>query len=146
MNGAKITLDRAIEFALEKAGVSAASLYTKNADYDYENEQYVIDVEIDTKDTEYEAKINAVSGEIIEWKSKNDRENVNINLTVVISLDRAIEIVIIENNIQAGQILAKKASYDYKRGKTVVDVEIYVDGDGYDVELDAVSGAIIKWN
>ena len=61
-------------------------------------------------------------------------------------MDRAIEIVIIENNIQAGQILAKKASYDYKRGKTVVDVEIYVDGDEYDVELDAVSSAIIKWN
>lgn len=108
MNGAKITLDRAIEFALEKAGVSAASLYTKNADYDYENEQYVIDVEIDTKDTEYEAKINAVSGEIIKWKSKNDRKNVNINLTGVISLDRAIEIVIIEIIFRQDKSLQRK--------------------------------------
>ena len=108
MNGAKITLDRAIEFALEKAGVSAASLYTKNADYDYENEQYVIDVEIDTKDTEYEAKINAVSGEIIKWKSMNDRKNVNINLTGVISLDRAIEIVIIEIIFRQDKSLQRK--------------------------------------
>ena len=108
MNGAKITLDRAIEFALEKAGVSAASLYTKNAAYDYENEQYVIDVEIDTKDTEYEAKINAVSGEIIKWKSKNDRKNVNINLTGVISLDRAIEIVIIEIIFRQDKSLQRK--------------------------------------
>ena len=146
VNGAKITLDRAIEKALEKAGVSAASLYTKNADYDYENGQYVIDVELDTKDTEFEAKIDAVSGEIIEWKSKHDSKNANINLTGAISLDRAIEIVIAEKNIPAGQILAKKASYDYERGKTVVDVEIYVDGAEYDVELDAVGGAIIKWD
>lgn len=141
---AKVTLDKAVEIAAAKAGITAAELYTKNADYDYENGKYVIDVEIDTKDTEYDAKIDAVSGEIIEWKSNTDRKNANINLTGAISLDRAIEIVIAEKNIPAGQILAKKASYDYERGKTVVDVEIYVDGAEYDVELDAVSGAIIK--
>ena len=141
---AKVTLDKAVEIAAAKAGITAAELYTKNADYDYENGKYVIDVEIDTKDTEYDAKIDAVSGEIIEWKSNTDRKNANINLTGAISLDRAIEIVIAEKNIPAGQILAKKASYGYERGKTVVDVEIYVDGAEYDVELDAVSGAIIK--
>lgn len=140
---AKVTLDKAVEIAAAKAGITAAELYTKNADYDYENGKYVIDVEIDTKDTEYDAKIDAVSGEIIEWKSNTDRKNANINLTGAISLDRAIEIVIAEKNIPAGQILAKKASYDYERGKTVVDVEIYVDGAEYDVVLDAVSGMII---
>ena len=51
-----------------------------------------------------------------------------------------------EKNIDKNKILAKKASYDYERGKTVIGVEIYVDGFEYDVELDAMTGAVQKWN
>ena len=56
----------------------------------------------------------------------------------------AIEIVVAEKNIDTNKILAKKASYDYERGKTVIGVEIYVDGFEYDVELDAMTGAVQK--
>ena len=60
--------------------------------------------------------------------------------------DKAMEIVVAEKNIDTNKILAKKASYDYERGKTVIGVEIYVDGFEYDVELDAMTGAVQKWN
>ena len=57
-----------------------------------------------------------------------------------------MEIVVAEKNIDTNKILAKKASYDYERGKTVIGVEIYVDGFEYDVELDAMTGTVQKWN
>ena len=85
-----------------------------------------------------------MSGNVIEWNSKNERVNSYINLNGVISLDKAIEIVVAEKNIDTNKILAKKASYDYERGKTVIGVEIYVDGFEYDVELDAMTGAVQK--
>ena len=142
----KITLDKAIEIVVNKAGVSENDLYSKNANYDYDHGQYIVEVEIDTKSTEYDAKIDAVSGNVLEWNSKDERVNSYINLNGVISLDKAIEIVVAEKNIDTNKILAKKASYDYERGKTVIGVEIYVDGFEYDVELDAMTGAVQKWN
>ena len=145
-NSTKITLDKAIEIVVNKAGVSENDLYSKNANYDYDHGQYIVEVEIDTKSTEYDAKIDAVSGNVLEWNSKNERVNSYINLNGVISLDKAIEIVVAEKNIDTNKILAKKASYDYERGKTVIGVEIYVDGFEYDVELDAMTGAVQKWN
>lgn len=144
VTGATVTLDKAVEIALTKAGVAATDLYEKNVDYDYDNGKYIIDVEIETKDTSYDAKIDAVTGDVLEWKTKTERKNANISLASAISLDRAIEIVATERNISLSQALAKKASYDYERGKTVIDVEIYVDGAEYDVVLDAVSGMIIR--
>ena len=60
--------------------------------------------------------------------------------------DALLQIVVAEKNIDKNKILAKKASYDYERGKTVIGVEIYVDGFEYDVELDAMTGAVQKWN
>lgn len=144
VTGATVTLDKAVEIALTKAGVAATDLYEKNVDYDYDKGKYIIDVEIETKDTSYDAKIDAVTGDVLEWKTKTERKNANINLASAISLDRAIEIVATEKNISLSQALAKKASYDYERGKTVIDVEIYVDGAEYDVVLDAVSGMIIR--
>ena len=145
-NSTKITLDKAIEIVVNKAGVSENDLYSKNANYDYDHGQYIVEVEIDTKSTEYDAKIDAVSGNVLEWNSKNERVNSYINLNGVISLDKAIEIVVAEKNIDTNKILAKKASYDYERGKTVIGVEIYVDGFEYDVELDAMTGTVQKWN
>ncbi len=121
-------------------------MYSKNANYDYDHGQYIVEVEIDTKSTEYDAKIDAVSGNVLEWNSKNERVNSYINLNGVISLDKAMEIVVAEKNIDTNKILAKKASYDYERGKTVIGVEIYVDGFEYDVELDAMTGTVQKWN
>lgn len=145
-SGATVTLDKAVEIALTKAGVAATDLYEKNVDYDYDKGKYIIDVEIETKDTSYDAKIDAVTGDVLEWKTKTERKNANINLAGAISLDRAIEIVATERNISLSQALAKKASYDYERGKTVIDVEIYVDGFEYSAEIDAVTGTIIKWD
>ena len=144
--GNVILEDKAIEIVVNKAGVSENDLYSKNANYDYDHGQYIVEVEIDTKSTEYDAKIDAVSGNVLEWNSKNERVNSYINLNGVISLDKAIEIVVAEKNIDTNKILAKKASYDYERGKTVIGVEIYVDGFEYDVELDAMTGAVQKWN
>lgn len=143
VTGAAVTLDKAVEIALIKAGVTEAELYEKNVDYDYDNGKYIIDVEIETKDTSYDAKIDAVTGDVLEWKTQQEIKNANLSLASAISLDRAIEIVAAEKNISLSQALAKKASYDYERGKTVIDVEIYVDGAEYDVMLDAVSGMII---
>lgn len=143
VTGAAVTLDKAVEIALTKAGVTEAELYEKNVDYDYDNGKYIIDVEIETKDTSYDAKIDAVTGDVLEWKTQQEIKNANLSLASAISLDRAIEIVAAEKNISLSQALAKKASYDYERGKTVIDVEIYVDGAEYDVVLDAVSGMII---
>ena len=100
---------------VNKAGVSENDLYSKNANYDYDHGQYIVEVEIDTKSTEYDAKIDAVSGNVLEWNSKNERVNSYINLNGVISLDKAIEIVVAEKNIDKNKILAKKASYDYER-------------------------------
>ena len=67
-----ITVERAKEIALEKAGLTAADVTFTEAKRDRENGKEVYDIEFRCGRTEYSAEILASDGTIISWEVDND--------------------------------------------------------------------------
>ena len=62
-----ISLDRAKEIALSHAGVSAANVFYKEAEFDYDDGFAVYQIEFISGTMEYEVDVDAVSGAIREY-------------------------------------------------------------------------------
>lgn len=71
--GELITRERAIELALEKAGLSADAVFDMDAELERERGNVYWEVDFDTREYEYSYVIDAVSGEIVhEEQDFND--------------------------------------------------------------------------
>ncbi len=68
----EITLDRAKEIALEKAGLTAADVTFTEAKRDRDNGREVFDIEFRQGRTEYSAEISVSDGTIISWEVDRD--------------------------------------------------------------------------
>lgn len=67
-----ITIDKAKEIALQKAGLSADDVIFTEASYDYEKGKWICEIEFKQGKTEYSADILASDGTIISWEIDND--------------------------------------------------------------------------
>ena len=74
ISGAKITRDRAIEIALEKAKLQKADIHDLEAELDYEKGVLVWEVDFDYQNLDYSYDINADTGAVIlEEIEKDDK-------------------------------------------------------------------------
>ena len=67
-----IGMDRAKEIALNHAGLSASSVNFVKAKADYDDRQLVYEIEMRSGRMEYEYKISATNGNILEYESEYD--------------------------------------------------------------------------
>lgn len=132
-----ISLDDAVDkfketFPSEGVDVSSVEL-------DEDDDNYVYDIQGFDENKEYEAKIDAESGEVLAQEEETDEEvkdNVAIDFVSIISPKEAMDKAL-ENN--EGYV----KSYEIEsndEGKLVYKIDIE---DGDDVELDAESGDIL---
>ena len=132
-----ISLDDAVDkfketFPSEGVEVSSVEL-------DEDDDNYVYDIQGFDENKEYEAKIDAESGEVLAQEEETDEEvkdNVAIDFVSIISPKEAMDKAL-ENN--EGYV----KSYEIEsndEGKLVYKIDIE---DGNDVELDAESGDIL---
>lgn len=132
-----ISLDDAVDkfketFPSEGVEVSSVEL-------DEDDDNYVYDIQGFDENKEYEAKIDAESGEVLDQEEETDEEvkdNVAIDFVSIISPKEAMDKAL-ENN--EGYV----KSYEIEsndEGKLVYKIDIE---DGDDVELDAESGDIL---
>ena len=64
--------ERALEIALEKAGVSADNIFAKRVTLDFDDGVWHYEVEFKQGKYEYEADIKATDGSILSWDIDND--------------------------------------------------------------------------
>ncbi len=69
---ADITLDKAKEIALQKAGLNAADVKFTEAKKDFDDGREVYDIEFRMGRTEYSAEVLASDGTIVSWEVDND--------------------------------------------------------------------------
>lgn len=133
----EISLDDAVDkfketFPSEGVDVSSVEL-------DEDDDNYVYDIQGFDENKEYEAKIDAESGEVLAQEEETDEEvkdNVAIDFVSIISPKEAMDKAL-ENN--EGYV----KSYEIEsndEGKLVYKIDVE---DGDDVELDAESGDIL---
>lgn len=118
----------------------------------YDDGFLVYDVEFYSGSTEYDYEINAQTGAIhsVDW----DVENFSVpnggnaggnNSGASISADRAKQIALEHAGLSANSVPYIKAELDYEHGRLVYEIEFREGWMEYDYEIDANSGAVLKY-
>lgn len=132
-----ISLDDAVDKFKEE--FDQESMEISSVKFDEEDDKYAYDIKGYTEDNEYEAKIDAESGEIIskeEEKEKESKDDKSIDFVAIKSPKEAMTKAL-ENN--EGQVKSYELKYN-DDDKLVYNIDIE---DGDDVELDAETLDII---
>lgn len=132
-----ISLDDAVDKFKEE--FDQESMEISSVKFDEEDDKYAYDIKGYTEDNEYEAKIDAESGEIIskeEEKEKESKDDKSIDFVAIKSPKEAMTKAL-ENN--EGQVKSYELKYN-DDDQLVYNIDIE---DGDDVELDAESLDII---
>ena len=134
-----ISLDDAV--AKFKEAFDDDSIEISSVELDEDDGKYTYDIEGFKENKEYEASIDAESGEVLAKEEENDDDNddmdddVAIDFTKIISPKEAMAKAL-ENN--TGDVKSYEIDHDDDRIVYEIDIE-----DGDDVELDAESGDIL---
>lgn len=134
-----ISLDDAV--AKFKEAFDDDSIEISSIELDEDDGKYTYDIEGFKENKEYEASIDAESGEVLAKEEENDDDNddmdddVAIDFTKIISPKEAMAKAL-ENN--TGYVKSYEIGHDDDRIVYEIDIE-----DGDDVELDAESGDIL---
>lgn len=134
-----ISLDDAV--AKFKEAFDDDSIEISSVELDEDDGKYTYDIEGFKENKEYEASIDAESGEVLAKEEVNDDDNddmdddVAIDFTKIISPKEAMAKAL-ENN--TGYVKSYEIDHDDDRIVYEIDIE-----DGDDVELDAESGDIL---
>ena len=158
---AKITSDKAKEIALNHANLSENQVTFIKSNIDYDDGMQAYDVEFYHNNQEYDYKIDANSGAIVEYDldienyvipQTNTNSNTNIpnnNLnnsnTQIISDAKAKEIALNHANVSQNQVSYINAYLDYDDGIQVYDVSLYVNDVEYSYEINAQNGNIVSY-
>lgn len=148
--GAQISYERAEEIALAKVGGGTV----REIELDRERGVLVYDAEIKYNGVKYEVDIDAITGEIVKFKQRGSSrsaaptapppaqaESQSNSSSGQISRERAEEIALAE----VGGGTVREIELDRKKGRLAYEVEVKYDGWEYEVDIDAATGEIIKF-
>ena len=160
----KITEEKAKEIALNHANLSQNDVTFIRSNIDYDDGFTAYDVEFYSNNQEYDYKIDANSGDIIEYdldvenySIPQTNNNVNANTNVVnnninndnnlaITDSKAKEIALNHANLSANQVQYLNAHLDYDDGMQVYDVNFYANNVEHSYEIDAQTGNIVSYD
>ena len=160
----KITEEKAKEIALNHANLSQNDVTFIRSNIDYDDGFTAYDVEFYSNNQEYDYKIDANSGDIIEYDldvenyaipQTNNNINANTNVAnnninngnnVAITEEKAKEIALNHANLSANQVQYLNAHLDYDDGMQVYDVNFYANNVEHSYEIDAQTGNIVSYD
>ena len=162
----------AINFAFADAGIDPVSATDVEADFDYEQGQFIYDVEFTANNTEYDYWIKASSGAVVkkdvkllpgaqtavkEEKKEEAKQETGSNAVKAetkqpaqpaasntISVDKAKETATSHAGLKVADVTFSKAKLDNDDGRLEYEIEFFRDGVEYDYTIDAASGSILE--
>jgi len=145
-----ISSEKAKEIALNHANLSNSEVVFVKSEMDFDNGMKAYDVEFYHDFQEYDYKIDAMNGTVLEYdndvenyvipqtstnssnsnnesnnNSNTNSANNNINSTDVISMYKAKEIALNHAKLSANEVTFTKSSLDYDNGMQSYDIEFY---------------------
>ena len=147
-NEADIGRDKALETALEDAGVTEENATRLQVSEDRDDGRKVYDVRFDVEDTAYDYEIQASDGQIfnsdVENSGRAAMQNGQGSANVAVSREEAAATALAqvpgatENDI--------RLELDYDDGRQKYDGNIIYNQMEYEFEIDANSGEILSWS
>lgn len=139
--------DSAKNIALTDAGVQESVALALEVKFDFDDGQYLYEVEFKVGRVEYEYDINATTG-AIHKKEIDDKTVVEQAPQGVefIGVESAQQVALTSANVAVEDIISTtKAKLDFDNGAYVYEIEFYTAQAQYEYEINAVTGAIIKY-
>lgn len=148
-----ISLEEAKAHALNHAGVKAADADFDDGELESDDGLVYYEIEFDTMDYDYEYKVDAVSGEILEEESQknDDRKAENDDKDTAdkkeyISMNRAKEIAFKHADVNGKDVRFDEAEFDKEDGIPFYELEFEVNENEYEYEIHAVSGKVLDYD
>ncbi|MCD7957013.1 MAG: PepSY domain-containing protein [Lachnospiraceae bacterium] len=151
---AVIGAEAAKNFAFADAGVDPAAAEYVSAKYDYDDGEFLYDVEFTAEGTEYEYHVQAYDGSILKksveyeaLKSTLLSSGTTSENTATISLEEAKEIALADTLLteeEIATVIYTKEKEDYDDGLSVYDIEFYTDEKQYEYEISVLTGDILS--
>ncbi len=147
----QISLEEAKNAALADAGQEAANVVFTKEKLDYEDGIAVYDIEFYAGNTEYEYEIHAQTGAVYS----KDVETHDIGVGnggnagssgTYIGEEQAKSIAVNHAGFSAADVSGLKSKFEIDDGRAEYEVEFYKDGKEYDYTINALDGAIIKYD
>ncbi|MCD7736024.1 MAG: PepSY domain-containing protein [Lachnospiraceae bacterium] len=153
-SSAAIGSEAAQNYAFADAGVGPVSAETLFTEYDYEDGQFVYDVEFTADGTEYEYRIGASDGSVlkksIEYltvKNALYASSTANTADTAFSLEDAKDIALTDTGLteeELALVTYTKEKSDYDDGLSVYDIEFYTDTTEYEYEISVATGEILS--
>lgn len=146
------SLDEAKAAALRDADLSESDVTFKKTELDLDHGTQVYDIEFYTSDTEYDYKINASDGTVLEKSLEqfqvqaNQTDSTANEPSSYIGIDSAKTIALNHANLNESDVQFAKAKLENDDGKVEYEIEFYFGKTEYDYTIDAVSGNIIEYD
>ncbi len=144
----EISLERAKEIALEKAGVDAEGVTFEKARLETDDGIRQYDIEFWKDGVEYSAEVRAADGQIISWDM--DREYTQPPASSQTQGDigeqKAREIALERAGLTESEVDFTRSSYELDDGIWVYDIEFRQGRVEYSAEVRASDGQIISWD
>lgn len=145
---AYITAEKAKEIALDHAGVKAADAVFLLAGLDWDDGKVCYEVEFYSGSMEYDYDIDAVTGAILSFDHELDRYTLPAGTQTPASPDGLITEAkareIAQGRAPGAQIV--KCKLDWDDGQYVYEIELREGRTEYECELNAATGAVLKWD
>lgn len=137
----------ALEIALNDAGVSASQANDIEVELETKNGTKVYDVEFKAGGREYEYVINAKTGSIISRNSEpvDDDHDDPSPAPTLISREQAWQIALERAGLTMSQISDKDIELESDNGVQYYEIEFKCRGYEYEIRINAVSGAVMKF-
>ena len=145
VSGSYLSENAAREAALADAGVAAADATFIKTALDREDGQMVYEVEFFTSDGEYSYELNAVTGAVL--KKENTIQNFSSGSNGgYITAEQAWAAALAHAGYDAGDAVLLKTERDHDDGVVLYEVEFVAGGREYEYDIDAVTGAVLKFD
>lgn len=140
-----ISIDEAKEKALVHAGLSASQVNFTKQKLEWEDGEQVYEIEFFTKDlVEYKYEIHAFTGKVLSFEQDGSHGGPSGPSTGLISQARAQEIALsLVPGATVGHIIEMELDED--DGRYIYQLEIEYGHMEYEIEIDAVTGAVLEF-
>lgn len=146
-SGKYIGKQAAKNIALKNAGLKESGIYAYSNEFDYDDGVAVYEIEFKQEGTgnEYDYKINAKTGKIIESEKDIKKTSASTKPKAYISKAKAKSVALNRAGVSSSQIRGYEISFDKDDGLAVYEIEFRVNSTEYSIEVNAKTGKIVSY-
>lgn len=143
-----INPEQAKQIALTHANLSESETGHIKIDQDYDDGILLFEVEFWSKNIEYEYKISAEKGKILEYGQERNR----VDFTPIspnqelLSAEQAKEIAAAHAQKKTSEVRFVKIAQEFKHGYSSYELKFWYDYVEYKYEIDAANGEILEFS